>query len=648
VLNLPIPFVLWAGEKLAPQANGDLYVLLVAGQVPWLAPLVWLGGVSASSAMVIVGSIALSSMVLTHLVLPLRRKDSEGDVYGALVRQRRVVVALLLLASFVVFLALDAGAAAGAVRGGGLAQVGLVSFAAVLQLLPGLGGVLYLKRLTGTGVLAGLLTGVLAWALLLALPVVGLVGLQLPSWLVGSDALGVNALVCTLLNTLVTAAVSALWPASATELRAAQLCRDEVESLDPGRLPVSTEDLVGRVARVLGRAAARVEVERVTAELELARDTTDSAQLQRLADRLEANLTGLVGPMLAHAALTAEGDEGDMPLATRLRVLEDEARRGGASAAQALREWLSNVFASLPVGVCVVSAQGEPVWWNAAWTSLSGTPTAQSLPALGEFKHGERTLNVSAAGVTDERLPGGHVLVLEDLTARRALERTVAHQERLASIGRLGAGVAHEIGNPLAGILMVAQNLAREKEPKDLTERLATIVTQGRRIDEIVKALVTFARHERTGARTPRPVFIDAVVKDAVALVSMTKRPVQTELVEGLAVRGVAGELVQVLVNLLSNAADAAPKGTIKLTSKPVDGEVELRVIDDGCGMTPEVQAHLFEPFFTTKEPGSGTGLGLSIVYSLVNAHGGRISVESEPGKGTCFTLRFPGLKAQG
>ena len=415
-----------------------------------------------------------------------------------------------------------------------------------------------------------------------------------------------------------------------------------------GRRPASTEDLVGRVARVLGRAAARIEVERVTLELLLPRETTDPAQLQRVADLLEANLTGLVGPLLAHAALTAEGDEGELPLATRLRVLEDEARRGGAAAAQALREWLSNVFASLPVGVCVVSEKGEPVWWNAAWTTLHGVPGAGALPSPGEFRKAERTLNVSVAAVTDERLPGGRVLVLEDLTSRRALERTVAHQDRLTSIGRLGAGVAHEIGNPLAGLLMVAQNLLREEKPADLKERLTAIVEQGRRIDDIVKALVTFARSEQPATRQPRPLILDAVVRDAVALVSITKRPVEVELVEGLGLRGVSGELVQVLVNLLSNAADASgPQGVVKLVGRPVDDEVEVRIIDEGAGMTAEVQARLFEPFFTTKEPGAGTGLGLSIVYSLVTAHGGRIGVDSTPGKGTCVTLRFPALKEQ-
>jgi Na+/proline symporter len=204
VMNLPIPLVLWAGESLAPSANGDLYVLLVAAKVPWLAPLVWLGGVSASSAMVIVASLALSSMSLTHLVLPWRKKNEE-DLYAALLRQRRVVVAMLMIATFLVFLALEQGS--GPSRGGALAQIGLVSFCAVLQVVPGVAGVLFLPRVSAHGVLAGLLVGVGAWAALLALPVVGIDGVVLPSWLTAGDSLGVSALISLCLNVLVATVV---------------------------------------------------------------------------------------------------------------------------------------------------------------------------------------------------------------------------------------------------------------------------------------------------------------------------------------------------------------------------------------------------------------------------------------------------------
>jgi len=97
-----------------------------------------------------------------------------------------------------------------------------------------------------------------------------------------------------------------------------------------------------------------------------------------------------------------------------------------------------------------------------------------------------------------------------------------------------------------------------------------------------------------------------------------------------------------VLVNLLSNAADASPAESVIHVTGRFDGEVVLEIVDAGVGMSAEVQAKLFEPFFTTKDPGQGTGLGMSIVYSLVTAHGGRINVDSAVGRGTRVTLRFP------
>lgn len=636
IMNVPIPLILWAGEKLVPQGNGDLFVLLVARRVPVLEPIVWLGGVSAASAMIIVAALALSSMVMTHLVLPLRR-GRVPDVYATLVRWRRWVIAALLLLAFLVFLSIEGNPTTSS-RGGALASVGLVSFASVLQLVPGLVGVLFVRQMSRSAVLSGLIVGALAWLVLLALPLAGVVLVALPTWLTQDDALGINALVTFALNVLTVMAVSARVPSAPEELAAARLCRNEFESLESGNLPASLEGFVVRVARVLGSTAARIEVDRASERLAVAHGETSAVVLQRVSELLEANLSGLVGPVLARAALTTEDDDDEVPLATRLQLLEDEAQRGGRGAAEALRAWLSKVFASLPVGVCVVSESGEPVWWNDQWTSLAGVPTEATVPEAGALIREGRTLNVTEAPVSNGGpLPGGRVLVMEDLTSRRALEQTVAHQDRLASIGRLGAGVAHEIGNPLAGLLMVAQNLQREDEPQDVKERLGSIVEQGRRIDDIVKALVTFARGEQAGSRQPRLVVLETLVRDAVSLVSMTrKRTIDVTLEQGLVVNGVAGELMQVLVNLLSNAADASPEGAaVKVSGRRVGESIELVVADQGAGIPSEMQAQVFEPFFTTKEPGQGTGLGLSIAYSLISAHDGMIHIDSAPNAGT-------------
>ena len=263
--------------------------------------------------------------------------------------------------------------------------------------------------------------------------------------------------------------------------------------------------------------------------------------------------------------------------------------------------------------------------------------------SLGTWEVTSAVLEASSA------MPQARVVVVDDLTAQKALEATVAHQERLASIGRLAAGVAHEIGNPLTALLMVAKLLATEREPVDLQQRLKRIVEQGGRIDAIVQSLMIFARAP-SATRQPVAVSLERVVRDAVELASLAKQaPIHIEL-SGVAplVEGVANELVQVLVNLLTNAIDASPaQSAVTVQLRSAGGEAEVSVQDRGSGMANEVKERIFEPFFTTKSPGRGTGLGLSIVYTLVQAHRGTIEVHSAVGTGTRVSLRFPLVAAQ-
>jgi signal transduction histidine kinase len=140
-------------------------------------------------------------------------------------------------------------------------------------------------------------------------------------------------------------------------------------------------------------------------------------------------------------------------------------------------------------------------------------------------------------------------------------------------------------------------------------------------------------------------VSVDAVAHQAVNLVRLSRRRdiVLDPNAPGAIVEGHSAELVQVVVNLLSNALDATPEGRrVAVTTRAEAQEVVLEVIDEGAGMPPEVAAHVFEPFFTTKDVGAGTGLGLSVAWTIVQGHGGRLSVDSETGRGTTMTMRLP------
>jgi two-component system NtrC family sensor kinase len=247
---------------------------------------------------------------------------------------------------------------------------------------------------------------------------------------------------------------------------------------------------------------------------------------------------------------------------------------------------------------------------------------------------------------------------LEERVTQKTADLNHAHEEmlrveKMASIGKLAAVVAHEINNPLTGILTYAKLLkkqfARESGPK-LAERLGSldlIEQESRRCGEIVKNLMTFARS------TPmhcEPGDLNAVVKRSVKLVEHQLQLANVDLDLGLEadlspVCCDAAQIEQVLVSLVVNAIDAMPRGgrlPLRTRAMPNSREAQIEVGDNGVGIPPEIQSKLFEPFFTTKDRGHGLGLGLAISRNIVESHQGKIRVTSEPGRGSLFTITLP------
>jgi signal transduction histidine kinase len=268
-----------------------------------------------------------------------------------------------------------------------------------------------------------------------------------------------------------------------------------------------------------------------------------------------------------------------------------------------------------------------------------------------------RELSLVKSTIDPAALPGaidsgGLVLLVEDRTEQHALQARLTHQDRLASIGRLAAGVAHEIGNPLTGIASVAQNLQHDVADGDAVQRLELIVEQTRRIDRIVRTLVGFAHAGGAGGTegllVPRvPVRMAEVVQEAFTLTRLGRGARDVELVADVAEEvhalGDRQRLSQVLVNLCTNACDASPNDArVEVRARHEDGQVVIDVIDYGSGMSAVVRARAMEPFFTTKMAGEGTGLGLSLVYSILTDLGGSLDLHSEIGIGTTVTVRLP------
>ena len=234
-----------------------------------------------------------------------------------------------------------------------------------------------------------------------------------------------------------------------------------------------------------------------------------------------------------------------------------------------------------------------------------------------------------------------------ELALNKAQEQLV-QSEKMAAFGQLGAGIAHEVKNPLAGILGYAQ-LSLRKLEKETTiyKNLQVIEKETKRCSKIIESLLKFARQESFDSEL---VEINQVVEDAVAIVDhqlgINQIQLEKELAEGLPpVMGNANQIQQVLMNLMINAQQAmegAP-GTVRLTSRLLDSqEIEMRVSDNGPGMSEEVKNRLFEPFFTTKSAGKGTGLGLSVSYGIIKQHRGAIQILSQPGQGATFVITLP------
>jgi signal transduction histidine kinase len=245
------------------------------------------------------------------------------------------------------------------------------------------------------------------------------------------------------------------------------------------------------------------------------------------------------------------------------------------------------------------------------------------------------------------------LLVVEDLSSVRALETQLLRAEKLATVGVLAAGIAHEIGTPLGVVRGRAEYVLSKLGPAHAQSAgVGVIIEQIDMVSRTIRQLLDFSRLQPASVR---PVVLAPLVRDVYELLRLEaeRRRVRIELdiPEGLpALAANPDQLQQVLVNLTLNACDACgPGGQVRLSAAAPDGSsagawglVTIRVSDDGCGIPPESLNQVFDPFFTTKKRGQGTGLGLTMVAHVVRNHGGRVELESAPGRGTCITLLWP------
>ncbi|MCB1705483.1 MAG: PAS domain S-box protein [Halioglobus sp.] len=692
LLSLPILPVAWAGIKLGhdlPMEYSGLAIGMALNSIPFSAAA-FVAGLSAASATIIVTTLALANMCLNHLILPLRplQIDREQTIYTQLKWLRRSLIAILIISGYIFFVTLDGRQS--------LSELALVAFTGTLQFLPGVVATPYWPKANRTGLLCGLAAGLGVWSFSMLLPLAG--GDQ-PLWLTGlyRQLLGDSeklwtavALVSLLLNATVFVVVSLLTRTSKEERVAAEIC-----SMDDQARPTrqvlsvySAADFSQRLAPSLGQRTAETEVNRALEELQFTRDETRPYALRRLRARIEANLSGLLGPAVAHRIIErripflpgAHADTEDIHLIERNLDQAQPQFTGLAADLDNLRRHHRETLDKLPIGACSIGSDGELLMWNQSMQQITGIAPTDVLgsllgsitPPWGEtletFLYGDSDTALKTEVVVDkgpsrwivlhktpidEGSNSSTVIMVEDITDFELLEEELLHNERLASIGRLAAGVAHEIGNPVTGIACLAQNLEYESDPEEIRYMAQDILKQTGRVTRIVESLMNFSHTGPQSAETKlAPTNLADCVDEAIHLLELDleAKPVsfQNHCDREVVVLADSQRLLQVFINLLGNARDACDEedAQIEITSLTIGDQVRVDVEDNGCGIPPELQSQVFEPFYTTKEPGAGTGLGLALVFSIMEDMNGKVQIASPISRGknpgTRITLYLP------
>jgi PAS domain S-box-containing protein len=352
---------------------------------------------------------------------------------------------------------------------------------------------------------------------------------------------------------------------------------------------------------------------------------------------------------------------------------------------ETLRRYRS-MFDHAPYGICHVLEDGTVIDGNRAFVDLLGCASLEESLAVNllelyeadrgahvierwkqksvpkdevEWKlpQGER-IHVSVSGRVLERNAEVFEVFVEDITERKRLESEFHHKRKMEAIGRLAGGIAHDLNNWLTVIIGYAEMMLEDPAHKGAREGLEEILSASRAATGVTRNLLTFSRKQVVQFRI---IDLNQVVTEFHQLVQRIigeTIQVQIELSpDPLRTKADSTQIQQVLMNLAVNARDAMPKGgrlTVRTARISMDEELlpgananegeyaTVTVSDTGVGMSVDVRERLFEPFFTTKESGKGTGLGMAVVYGIVKQLGGYITVDSEPGRGTTFTMFFP------
>jgi signal transduction histidine kinase len=679
--SIPIFPLLWSG--LAVQSSSPLQDYLFA--IPALTQHPVVAGLGAASIILVAIallcnlSIMLARMVVNSLILPTKALQQQPQLNRWINRYLILISSALIIGCLLL---------SQIVKGRSITDLYLVGFAGLAQLTPGMLASIYLPRISRSGFIVGLLGGLSLWLVTLALPL--LFGDW--SWSVpGSDielVFGMEnwetwAFEALMVNMVLAILISTLTTMDTEQQSFARLCMVDNIYI-PARVQLSHSSVMqmrDSLRLTLG-SEADAEIELALQRLNLDYNETRPAALRKLRDNLNSSLTLRYGVLAAYRImeeslplLTPQNQEpDDIYQIESVLAIQGDRLTGIASELNKLRVHHREILDNLPIGIASLGQGGEILKWNstmASYTGIAGDIANGSLisdlpdpwhPAITDFLAAAEnsadnlrleldghtrwfSLQKSAATSSDDDL----MLLVEDKTNAVLLAHNTINNERLASVGRLAAGVAHEIGNPVTGIACIAQNLQHESDAGEIENSLDLILSQTDRINVIVQSLINFSRGDKAYHNELQPVSVRAAAEEAIQLLSLTKPQSREQFVcqlqDDIKISSDRRQLVQVFINLLSNARDASSDDSpIEISCQRQGEQLKIMISDQGSGLPDTVEGRLFEPFVTSKEPGEGTGLGLWVVFNLVKNLGGEITLSSpaiNSDRGTTAALLF-------
>lgn len=693
LMALPVLPIMWAGVSSGIGLSPE-YLTLGIGlslESPAVVWLTFIGGLSAASGVTIIAALAMSSMLLNHVVLPFYKPTMDVDIYRWLIWVRRLIIGSVFFLIFGFYLFLN--------QVHNQSTLLITSYSGLLQMTPGLIGLLFWSKANRKGFIAGVLIGLTSWTILQLWPVLSdslsLVDRLPLQFALNGDSWTEVVIYSITLNTIAFVLVSLVTKTTPEEKTAAEIC--VISSVDRRqRIPLKAKnarEFVESLTKPLGLVMAEREVNRALKQLKLDLSEYRPYALRRLRDTIEANLSGLMGPSVAQATVSRylPYEKVEAIRSEDIHFLEQNLDNyhfqlsGMAAELDRLRRHHRETLYRLPIGVCSMTADGEILLWNEVMVKLTGISENKAIGAkiellpgqwydlLDSFMNGsEEKITVEQADPVDRRktrwfslhrtrfgqtssdLNEGLIILLEDETEYKRLESELVHSERLASIGQLAAGIAHEIGNPITGIDCLAQDLKYAESEEEIAEIGSQIRHEADRVTKIVRSLVNFSHSgNNNGNSEHHPHSLARVVQDAIDLLALSRDEKQIIFVnnvpEDLECICEPQRLAQVFINLLGNARDASPaeeRVVVEAQIEPKRETLNVTVTDRGTGIAPDIIDHIFDPFFTTKEVGKGTGLGLFLSYTIVEEHYGHISVRSPVFMleeiGTQFTIRLP------